>query len=74
MESFKLYKVDNGVNWYRCTNCGYLTRGKPSVCPLCEGKPKISDQDTPKDDNADKVIDAALQRIKAVMEKYGGDV
>ncbi len=74
MDDFTVYKITNDVTWYRCTNCGYLTRGKPSVCPLCEGKPKISDQDAPKDDNADKFFDAALQRIKAVMEKYGGNV
>ena len=38
MEKFVFYfKGKDGVVWYRCTNCGYLTRGKPDVCPVCQG-------------------------------------
>lgn len=38
MDSHVLYTVGkDGVKWYRCTNCGYLTRGKPQECPVCKG-------------------------------------
>lgn len=39
MKSHVMYMVGkDGVKWYRCTNCGYLTRGKPQECPVCNGR------------------------------------
>ena len=67
MDEFTLYANKNGVEWWRCNNCNYLTRGRPKVCPVCNGKyiepPKSSI-------DPDKAIDNAIQQIKDIMEKY----
>jgi len=39
------YQGRDGTMWYRCTKCGYLTRGKPRVCPVCEGKGRRDNED-----------------------------
>lgn len=46
MEDFTVYhKGRDGVIWYRCTACGYLTRGKPRRCPVCEGKGRMKSEE-----------------------------
>ncbi len=42
------YQGRDGTMWYRCTKCGYLTRGKPKVCPVCEGKGRRDNEDEEK--------------------------
>ena len=38
-EMFVLFAERGGVRWYRCVNCGALTRGTPpAVCPICNGR------------------------------------
>jgi rubrerythrin len=33
---FYCYNSD-GCEMYLCKNCGYVNRGKPQVCPVCNG-------------------------------------
>lgn len=35
--TLELYATIRGVNWYRCTLCGYISRGMQTVCTLCGG-------------------------------------
>lgn len=67
---FKYYDTVNGAEWYRCDICNILTRGRPDVCPVChnQGEPMQEDK------NAEKVIDNAIDKLKAIMEKYGGNI
>lgn len=46
MEKYSLFfEGRDGVKWYRCKNCGYITRGKPQVCPVCRDKKIVREND-----------------------------
>ena len=46
MEKFVFYyQGTDGTKWFRCNNCGYLTRGKPQICPVCNDKKIIREDD-----------------------------
>lgn len=46
-EHFKLFSVSyDGTKWYMCLDCGNKSRGKPTVCPVCENKASIINEDT----------------------------
>lgn len=66
MEKFVLYDSKNGVNWYRCTICGALARGKPDICPICYSKPKEPTEGV----ISDKSLDDKLKEIKKILDKY----
>lgn len=71
MNSFTLYAVKNGVQWYRCNCCMNLTRGKPDICPVCNGhgsKAAAIEQS-----NTDVVYEHAVKQLKDIIAKYGGE-
>ena len=71
MSNFDYYCMKKGVVWYQCRQCKYKTRGKPQDCPICHGKPKnekIPEQATA----AEKALDAALERLSGLIDKYKG--
>lgn len=70
--SFEYYANRGGVIWYKCSLCHYKTRGKPDVCPVCHNKAAEQAAQAEQGINTGKAFDAALEKIKAVMEKYGG--
>ncbi len=68
--SFTYYTTTNGADWYRCDICNNLTRGKPDVCPIChnEGEPIVQN------DITEEKIDNAIDKLKSILEKYGGTI
>lgn len=71
MDKFTLYAVLNGVQWYRCNYCMNLTRGKPNICPVCNGKrPKATESEQ---SNTDFTFEHAVKQLKDIIAKYGGE-
>lgn len=48
------YKGIDGVEWYRCTACGYLVRGKAIQCPVCQGKGRMKNEEERSDNDDSK--------------------
>ena len=67
MNSFTLYAVKNGVQWYRCNCCMNLTRGKPEICPVCKGESLHTETDSTVTNEA---FEKSLQKLKDMMKKY----
>lgn len=67
MERFVLYDTKGNVNWYRCTICGALSRGKPDICPICHSKPK---ETVISDNSGGKSLDDKLSEFKKILDKY----
>ena len=74
MDDFTFYANKNGAIWYRCNHCQYLTRGKPQVCPVCNGHGDLIEKTKNNAYSNDKALDNLLQQYKNIMDKYGGDV
>ena len=71
MDNFVLYDVKAGAQWFRCMRCFNLTRGKPNVCPVCNGhgsKAAAIEQS-----NTDIVFEHAVEQLKDIIAKYGGE-
>lgn len=57
MEDIVLYYTGkDGVNWYRCTKCGYLIRNTAKECPVCQGKGRMKNEEE-RSDNDDSEKD-----------------
>lgn len=72
MDKFILYARRDGVEWYRCTTCQALSRGKPEVCPVCHGYKAGSLSESALDPT--NKIDNALEKFKALFAKYGDNI
>lgn len=67
MNGFTFYANKNGVMWWRCNNCNNLTRGKPEICPVCNGQSTQTENDSAVSDEA---FERSLQKLKDIMKKY----
>lgn len=67
MNGFTFYSNKNGVMWWRCNNCNNLTRGKPEICPVCNGQSTQTENDSAVSDEA---FERSLQKLKDIMKKY----
>ena len=67
MNGFTFYSNKNGVMWWRCNNCNNLTRGKPEICPVCNGQSTKTENDSAVSDEA---FERSLQKLKDIMKKY----
>ncbi|WP_295094929.1 hypothetical protein [Ruminococcus sp.] len=65
--NFTLYDNKNGVKWWQCDNCKYLTRGVPEVCPLCHGCCSNTETAETKTENA---FDKIFQQLEDLIAKY----
>ena len=70
IKNFTLYDKKNGVTWWQCDYCKYLSRGIPEVCPVCHGC--CNNFETP-EINTDKAFDKIIQQYKDILDKYGGN-
>ncbi|WP_303836702.1 hypothetical protein [Ruminococcus flavefaciens] len=67
-KSFTLFETKNGVEWWQCKKCKYLSRGETEVCPVCHGY--CNNSETP-EINTDKAFDKIIQQYKDLLDKYG---
>ena len=67
MDKFTFYANRNGAMWWRCNNCQNLTRGRPDVCPVCNGRSSEIGDVNP---NTDEAFEKSIQKLKDIMAKY----
>ena len=70
MDDFTFYANKNGVLWYRCNYCNNLTRGKPDVCPVCNGHGNLADHMEKSSINENAAFERSIQKLKDVITKY----